>query len=391
MRALQAWSDNRIDGDSIIMKVLTRMKEHGLGTTEEFEKIHGEIRAEWARESNSQRGRWEFFIPFVAKLADDMPRAASVTLLDTAFVFDKWEDAEGKLGPENVKRAFANDFLKVEQRPETCLSLTAEGVNSIHAWNGVTPAFDLFRGLLEYIYGFGRRSMIFGGGNKSKRATFPIPKWLLARSANQAIEVLRFDTNALPTTAVQTLNAQGFGQLVTAAGRFSTPSSKNSTTTLLADAFRIYAQALDEPFRHTCLLGLWQMAETLTLSNRGDTRIVCARLVATVERRMQPPPTGLPEILDDIAVKRNRMVHNGIHDIDDDDINILKLICEMALRSVMQAADKLPTKEHLNHFLALSCRAKTDLQTMGEALNWIYELEKKLSAEREDEDKLKPQ
>ncbi len=85
------------------------------------------------------------------------------------------------------------------------------------------------------------------------------------------------------------------------------------------------------------------------------------------------------------------MVHHGIHDIDDDDINILKLICEMALWSAMQAADKLPTKEHLNHFLALSCRANTDLQTMGEALNWIYELEKKLSAEKKEEDKLKPQ
>ncbi len=135
MRALQAWSGNRIDGDSIIMKVLTRMKERGLGTIEEFEKVHSEIRGEWARESNSHRSWWEFFIPFIGKLADDMPRAASVTLLDAAFVFDKWGDVEGKLGPENVRHALAKGFLEVGQRPETCLSLTAEGVNSIHAWN----------------------------------------------------------------------------------------------------------------------------------------------------------------------------------------------------------------------------------------------------------------
>jgi hypothetical protein len=43
------------------------------------------------------------------------------------------------------------------------------------------------------------------------------------------------------------------------------------------------------------------------------------------------------------------------------------------------APPKLPTKEHLNHFLALSCRAKTDLQAMGEALKWVFELKDKVS------------
>jgi hypothetical protein len=369
------------------MKALSRMTDRGLSTVEDFEAMHAEIWAEWARESNNQKSQWEFFVPFVMKLTDDAPRPATFSLLGTTFILDKWQATEGSIGTGNIDQAFAKDFLKVEQRPETCLSLTAEGAGSVQAWETVIPAFDLFRGLLEYVHGYGRRSMSIGGGSKSVRSIFPVPQWLLARNASGHLEVLRFDINKSPDGNVQTLVVQAFDQIAKNAAMFADSPSKGSTTALLTDAFRLYAQALDEPFRHSCLLGLWQMGETLTLSNRfnGDTKMVCARLVATVEKRMQPPPTGLPKILEDIADKRNRIVHHGIHDVDDEDINILKLICEMALWCVMHAVDKLPTKEHLNHFLTLSCRAKTDLEVMGEALEWVYELERKLSTAKPSE------
>jgi len=385
MRALQVWSGNKIEDDNVIMKVLTRMKDRGLSTIQDFKTVRSEILAEWARESNTQRTQWEFFIPLIAKLADDVSRPAGVLLLDTPFVWDKWQAVEGKIGTENIDRALTDAFLNIKQRPEICISLQSEGIDPIDSWNSLIPTFDLFRGILEYGYGFGRRSMIIGGGNESRRTIFPVPEWFLARDAKQSLKVLRFDIHRPAGGNVQELSAQGFNQIVKVAKRFASPPDKRSTNALLADAFRLYAQALDEPFRHTCLLGLWQMAEALTLSNRGDTKIVCARLAAAVEKRMQPPPTGLSKILEDIANKRNRMVHCGIHDVDDDDINILKLICEMALWSVMQATDKLPTKEHLSHFLTLSCRTTTDLRTMGEALKWVFELEEKLSSANSSE------
>jgi hypothetical protein len=382
MRALQAWSDSKLRSDDIIRKVLSRMKESCLGTVEDFEVMHAEIRAEWARQSNDQKTQWEFFVPLVMKLADDMPRPTTVSLLGRTFVLNTWKTVESTLGVENIDRIFVKHSLKVAKRPETCLLLTADGVNSDQAWDSMVGAFDLFRGLLEFVHGFSCRSASIVG-EPSARSLFPLCQWLLARSAMQGLEASRFMSDPPLRANVQTLEPKGFDELVKNAAMFSNAPVKGSTAALLADSLRLYVQALDEPFRHTCLLGLWQMAETLTLSNRsgGDTKMVCTRLVTTVGKRMRPSPTGLQEILQDIAEKRNRMVHHGIHDtIDDEDINILKVICEMALWCVMRDADKLPTQEHLDHFLMLSNRPKGDLEVMDQALEWVHELEKKLSS-----------
>jgi len=55
LRALQAWSNRKVDDDGAVMKILSRMKECGLATVEDFEFVHAELRADRARQAMNRR------------------------------------------------------------------------------------------------------------------------------------------------------------------------------------------------------------------------------------------------------------------------------------------------------------------------------------------------
>jgi hypothetical protein len=380
MRALQAWSKGKIEADVVILKTLGRMKERGLTTVEDFEAVHAELRAEWARQSNEQKTQWEFYVPLAMKSAADLSLPVTIPVLGRQFVLKTWQETETGLGRPQIDDAFSRAFCDANKFPEVCLTFSGDGVNAHAAWNHAAPGYDLFRGLLEFVHGFFCWSHHWG--RPKARVRFPQWPWVLAVSPGKPMEVIQFITDEPPSPHPQVLEAKRLAELVKYATKFANEPPKSSTLALLTDSLRLYSQALDERFRHTCLLGLWQMAETLTLSNRfgGDTKMVTARLVAMIDKRLKPEPVGLPEILRDIADKRNRIVHHGIHDtVDDEDINILESVCEMSLWCVFHDAEKLPTQDHLNHYLTLRSRPRAELEVMGHALNRVTELDRQLS------------
>jgi len=382
MRALQAWSKGKIEGDGVILKTLSRMKERGLTTVEDFEAVHAELRAEWARQSNEQKARWDFYIPQAMTAASDLSLPVTVPVLGRPFTLGLWSEVEARLGRTEIEGAFSREYRPApDQFPTVCLSFSAEGVNQYAAWNRAAPVYDFFRGLLEYVHGFWSWSHQWGGPLKA-RVRFPLWPWTLAAITGKPMELVEFFTDEPPSSHPNALEAKRWAELIKVAAKFADDPPKGTTLALLVDALRLYSQALDERFRHTCLLGLWQMGETLTLSHRfnGDTKTVTARLVAMIDGRLKPEPIGLPEILRDIADKRNRIVHHGVHDdVDDEDINILKSVCEMSLWCAFHDAEKLPTQDHLNHYLTLRARPRAELEVMGEAMSWVHELDKKLS------------
>jgi hypothetical protein len=132
---------------------------------------------------------------------------------------------------------------------------------------------------------------------------------------------------------------QEFGPLLEAI----TPES--STTSLIADALRLYVQALDTPFNHTCLVALWQLAEATTCATdvHGASDEVAKRLAWHTER-WSLPGAGLRETIKELANKRNHIVHKGIHPVSEDEINTLKYLCETTIRWLCTAPGFLDTR-----------------------------------------------
>lgn len=60
--------------------------------------------------------------------------------------------------------------------------------------------------------------------------------------------------------------------------------------------------------------------------------------------------SGYRYCLEAIGRKRNDVVHRGIHRVKDDDINILKLACEIALQWLVDMYEKMPTQDCLSRY-----------------------------------------
>lgn len=382
LRALQAWSNGKVEDDGVVMNVLRVMKERGFVTVEEFEAVYAELRAEWARQSNEQKTRWDFYVPQAMTAATDLSLSVTISVLGYQFTLRRWSEVEASLGRAEIEGAFSRKYRRApDQLPGVCLSFSADGVNEYAAWKRAGPVYDFYRGLLEYVHGFWSWTHFFAGPPKA-RVRFPLWPWMLATSTGKPMELIEFITDEPPSPPPNTLEIKRWTELAEVAAKFANDPPNGTTVALLVDALRLYSQALDERFRHTCLLGLWQMAETLTMSGQfgGKTDVVCARLVTIIDKRLRPEPVGLSEILQVIAKKRNRIVHHGVHDdVDDEDINILKSVCEMSLWCILRDAEKLPTQEHLEHYLRFRPRPRDELKVMSEANAWVHELDRKLS------------
>ena len=66
--------------------------------------------------------------------------------------------------------------------------------------------------------------------------------------------------------------------------------------------------------------------------------------------------------------KRNDIVHRGIHDVENDDINIIKLACEAALDWLFRTHKSLPTISHIEHYYRFRELSGTEISAMNASI-----------------------
>ena len=359
-------------GDGDISAVLQDMLAKGLATTEEFEAI-------WTRRCRTAlqvRGpEWTFFLPLDATLAPEITGRVSIRVLDSVFRLVHWQTAVNRIGKRALARAISlPTHNRAPKSPGACFIVKAAGAGWGAAWARVDPAFDLLRGIIEITYGFGRMTLRTPEG---VRAALLCPSWFLAKQESGEVECSRFIVEDDPCTrkAGLEIQAEDLATIKRNARPHRRQAPEDSTTSLLADCLRLYVQAMDARFGHWALLGFWQVAEAITLSREvnADTRSVCARLKAILPT-LRIGAEGLGAVLLHLADKRNDIVHRGIRTGDyDEDINILKTVCEGAITTVRAVRDKkgLPTKAHLRHFYQLHSSCTATLKAITESLDFV--------------------
>jgi len=129
---------------------------------------------------------------------------------------------------------------------------------------------------------------------------------------------------------------------------------------------------MDARFQHLCLLGFWQLAEAITHSETvgGNTDKVVARL-AWHGIGIGLKASGYRETLAVLGKKRNDIVHRGIHDVQDDDINILKFACEVAIEWLIRIQKTLPSTAHIEHYYRLRDMNNTDLEAVRDCVAYL--------------------
>jgi hypothetical protein len=128
----------------------------------------------------------------------------------------------------------------------------------------------------------------------------------------------------------------------------------NSSINLLINSLRLYAEARDAIYPYHRFLSMWQIAEYLTLSNEfnGKSEKVAVRL-GHFTKYIDLVASGYLNILKSLSKKRNELVHQGISNIDDDDITHLKIAIDVALTWYFRNAQKLSTKGHVSNYFNL--------------------------------------
>lgn len=132
---------------------------------------------------------------------------------------------------------------------------------------------------------------------------------------------------------------------------------------------------MDGYYYYNQFLGLWNIAEAICLSEEfgGESKKVAKRL-AWFGKNIGLVSSGYTNILDSLSNKRNNLVHKGISDIDDDDINHLKFAIDTALLWLYKSLSKLKTISHLSHYYRLRDLNKSDLTAINETISIINKL-----------------
>jgi hypothetical protein len=359
---------------SLITKVLNEMSRNNKKTVEDFETTLAQIRKADATTANKKVDNWQFFIPIKVKLNPNISQRPQIRILGRNFSFIRLSsvkrqfDSQNKTTLEDPNIIRRNTGIEINSIPEVFLSVSSHALDHYLAWEQVAPAFDVLRGAIEMTLGI-YRGRIDGRG---ARRQISHPLWMVAYKKGYQPEWMVFLTEEDRTTRLFDINNEHLTLIKKNAEILKREPNPKSTISLIADCLRLYSQAMDANFNHLCLLGFWQLAEAITCSEGfgGKTDKVASRIAwHGVEYGLKG--TGYLETLVALGNKRNNIVHRGIHDVEDNDVNILKAACEIALEWLFKVHNSLPTIAHIEHYYSLREKSDSDLKVIRDSLVYV--------------------
>ena len=313
---------------------------------------------------------WRFWLPLELAPQPPVQLPLSFTMLGTAFMLESGNGVRSQLAADLGKlHEYQNRHDRTPFTP-TFVSFSGRGEHWSEAWRGAEPAWDAYRGLAAFIFGRGKFRVV-GGGPRSEVLH---PAWMLARTEGVPLQFVLFDLDYDPSRRLgcdvrishEMMNSfQEFAVLI------AEQPPRGSTLGIVADCLRLYAQAMDSGQDYSCFLGLWQLAEALTVAEEdgGKTDRVAARL----SMFMAFPPVGASRTLEYLSRRRNKMVHEGILAMDLADLNLIQFACERALGWLLNQCNNLPTRLHLREFYRCHSRGDNELTAIAETVALIRE------------------
>jgi hypothetical protein len=355
-----------------VWPVLDRMKQQNRSDVEDFEQIYAEFRKSASAKAHTNKLKWYFFIPLQAILDPDIAKTAHLRVLGKDFQLRSAEMVKSRIGKITINNLEELSILvgrSVTNIPPTFLIVSSEAASWRIAWERIVPAFDTLRGMIELSFGRGGWRI---SSYEHPRRNVQHPTWMIIQGQDKQLMGIHFDIDQEDKAKPYQFTLQHFDVLKQNAKLFRIEPNTDSTASVIVDCLRLYSQAMDARFSYMSFIGFWQLAEAITRSETigGDTKKVIER-IAWHNDRMNLVASGYKNILIGLGNKRNNIVHRGIHDVDEDDVNIFKIACENALLWLINQLKTLPTKSHLNEFYSLRDVGETKLDSLEDCIKYI--------------------
>jgi hypothetical protein len=348
---------------SSILHVLAKMKKSNKKGTLDFEELYNE---EYVKRELT-KNKWEFFLP--TEIMKGKYKSKSFQICNKKFNISSYQSLQKYLGMEPMNRnikSLCSDSLVITK---VFFVVRERGINLEDAWNKISPAFELLRGIFQFVTSMSKCS--YNSGN-IPLTSYQHPQWMLIKRPNNEIEGRKFFVDSCHFKKEIELNKNQYIFFNDILRLFKNKPDEKSTLSVLANSLRLYSQALDAKYRYNCFLSLWQALEAISVSEfvGGSTEKIKKRIIWHTEK-YKLVGTGLKETLEVLSDKRNNLVHRGIDNIDQDDINILKIVCETALKWIIEEHNNLKTKLHLNEFYRLRTSSEKEIEAISDCIKYI--------------------
>lgn len=376
LQELSASSKDQCLSDSVVLKVLSEMKVLSRNGVDDFELTYKELQKSKKIDSEIKLQQWRFYLPVKFEISDEITLPIKLSVLGIQFHIVSRKSVDKALPsnllntPHKLRHTLGLSGNDCDMIPSSFIKITGKGNNWRDVWDRLSSSFDVFRGLLEFTYSCGhwRHSSI-----PSPRGIVPHPQWILAVDENDLVDGTSFLLEKHDYKPLK-IDPDGLSVFKRNAKRFKSEMESVSTMTVIADSLRLYSQAMDARFPHHCFQGLWQMAEAITLSENfsGHTDEVCKRL-EWHSNQYDLVGSRFSDTLRAFAKKRNEIVHRGIHNVSEEDVNILKMIIEFGFKWLWENAKNLPTKHHLENYYNLRTLGPINLNALKESSVFILQ------------------
>lgn len=359
---------------SAVNKTLTAMKANSNNKLDEFSDTYYLIKKELSSKK-PLKTKWTFFIPIEAEFENTINYPISITLIGNKYqLVNKISQSKRLLSSfpfrlyeyeKQVKEHLMNPNM-------IFLSIASYGVDWYSAWENITPSFDVLRGVMEFSFSF--RGFQISSQSKP-RSKIPHPKWLIIRNDKNVFDGSTFNVQDYKIISKFKFSPRHIRAIKNNTRILKSEYSPNSSKQLLFSCLRLYSDAMDGYYYYNQFLSLWNIAEVICLSDDfgGETKKVSKRL-AWFGKDIDLASTGISNILDSLASKRNDLVHKGFSDINEDDINHLKFAIDIALLWLYKSLSKFKTIQHLSHYYRLRDTNRKELNVISETISIINKL-----------------
>ncbi|MDF9800177.1 hypothetical protein OKW21_005440 [Catalinimonas alkaloidigena] len=370
---LQCSFENKIR-PGFIVSILQEMKRSNESNIQAFVEQHDMKEKEYKKLKASLTQKWEIFIPINIK-----PRKKKILFEDVEILFyakstikknisgRDFLNVRSDFGEERIKKLTSSHVL--DSLSKYCLSIKCSGSDIYEAWKAAEPYYDLIRGIFEFVVSPTYQLI----PPFKKRAKIGDPEIIIGSNSNNEWHYFE----PISDTHHQCFNIK-FGEeqnrvLFNIINIFSKKGLKpKSFTSLLADAFRLYSQAMDSIYSYDCLINLWQMCERMTCAGNmnGSTKDVVKRLGWHSER-LSLSGSGWNEALIAISKKRNEIVHRGFTKVEDEEINILLIVAKCTLRWLLSMNKELNTERQLEEYYQMRTLSPSELASKKSVISLI--------------------
>ena len=353
-----------------LFTVLKKMKEQNKTSHEDFDCF---FKSEKKKEYQSkQLDKWNYLIPFDIEKIYSARIAFEV--LKSKYTVISIETAQKLFGKRNISsRSIQNKISPIKQidLPRYFLKVHGQGKTFFETWSLVDKSYEILGGVFEFFYN--RFTWTYTSNWFKPRLKTLNPNWLIGFNSNREMTAAHFITEE-DTSKKRIQYTPDMHKIIKkTTDIFKQSTNEKSIQNIIGNTFFLYRQAMITKYNYDCFLKLWQILEAVFLSDRfgGQTDKIIDMVTWLIDNGKHFR-FSIIKTLNSLKDKRNDIVHKGIIDVDDNDINLLKYICEIIIQWLLSIYRKVPTINHLDNYYRFRSIKDNELKIKMETIKLLF-------------------